>query len=173
MFTQVVTTLFNLILAKKACWISTTLERPKPKRRFGLRYLGLPQELKIDIRALKEKLWEEYSQRRKLLKKYLNDYTVLSLETMFEQDHYEMDILMWNQIIYQLLHIYHIGSTKVRKDIIEVLKPLYFARSVTFDYTTWRYDSKYVEESILSQAKAFASQKPYFLGLYLHKGSKH
>ncbi|GBE38920.1 MAG TPA: glycosyltransferase [Nitrospirae bacterium] len=169
MFSQVVTTLFNLILAKKTCWISSHVESPKPKPRFGLKNLGLPQELKIDIRDLKEQLRGEYMQRRKLLKKHLNEYSVLSLESMFEQDFYSMDILMWTQVVFQLLSSFQKGSKKVKRDIIEALKPLYFCRSVTFDYKTWRYDSKHVEGLLKSQAKAFASQKPYFLGLYLHK----
>lgn len=172
MFTQVVSTLFDLVLTKKTCWIGSALARPKGKRRFGLRNLGAPQMLKIDIRNLKDQLRDEYSRRRKLMKKCLNEYTLMSLETMFEQDYYDIDMLMWTQIIYQLLYIYQDGTTKVKKDVIETLKPLYFARSVTFDYLTWRYDPIYVEEAMLSQAKAFASQKPYFLGLYLHKGPK-
>ena len=49
------------------------------------------------------------------------------------------------------------------------MKPLYFTRSVTFDYKTWRYSPKYVEEAILEQAKAFASQKPYYLGLHVNE----
>ncbi len=172
MFTQVVSTLFDIILTKKTCWVGTTLSRPKAKRRFGLRNLGAPQILKIDIRDLKEQLRDEYGRRRKLMKKCLNEYTLTSLETMVEQDYYDIDILMWTQIIYQLLYTYQNGTAKVKKDVVETLKPLYFARSVTFDYVTWRYDPIYVEEALMSQAKAFASQKPYFLGLYLHKGSK-
>ena len=103
------------------------------------------------------------------MKKYLNDYEIMSLETMFEQDHYDLDILMWTQIVYQLLYTYDTGSPHVKKDIIESLKPLYFARSVTFNYMTWRYNIRYAESAILGQAKAFASQKPYLMGLYLHE----
>ena len=108
----------------------------------------------------------------KLLKKYLNDYAISGLESMFEQDVYNIDSFMWTQILYQLFFWYRKGSTQARKDIVEALKPLYFARSVTFDYQTWRYSVKYVEDAILEQAKAFASQKPYLLGLYLSAEKK-
>jgi hypothetical protein len=50
---------------------------------------------------------------------------------------------------------------------VEALKPLYFARSVTYDYETWKYRILFAEELIVHQAMAFASQKPYFYGLYL------
>jgi glycosyltransferase involved in cell wall biosynthesis len=167
MFTQVVTTLFDFILSRKEAWLKVPVVKPKAMKQFGLTKLDPPQELKINIRGLKEQLRVEYDQREKLLRKYLNDYAIMSLENMFEQDYYSIDILMWTQVVYQLLFTYDMGPPKVKADIVEALKPLYFARSVTFDYMTWRYDVKYAEETILGQAKAFASQKPYLLGLYL------
>lgn len=172
MFTQVATTLFNYILSKKDQWLRTLVAKPGPKKRFGLKKLDPPQELSIDIRELKEKLRMEYFQREKLLKKYLNEYEVETLDMMFEQDYYQMDILMWTHVLYQLLFYYDMGSSKAKKDIIEALKPLYFARSITFNYLTWRYNVKYAEDAILGQAKAFASQKPYLLGLYLNEEMK-
>ncbi len=171
MFTQVITTLFNLLLEHESAWIATPMIKPKPKARFGLKELGWPQELKIDMRDLKDKLRQEYFPREKLLKRILSDYAFSSLIEMFEHDIYNIDILMWTQVVYQLLFTYRNGSQKTKKDIVEALKPLYFARSVTFDYETWRYSPKYVEEAILTQAKAFASQKPYYLGL--HRNEKH
>jgi glycosyltransferase involved in cell wall biosynthesis len=169
MFTQVITTLFDLLISKESAWMSIPVIKPEPRAQFGLKELGLPQELKINIRELKEKLRAEYWPRERLLKKYLNEYAIMNLEGMFEQDVYNIDTLMWIQVVYQLIFWYRNGSAKVRKDIVEALKPLYFARSVTFNYQTWRYSTKYVEQAILEQAKAFASQKPYFFGLYVNE----
>ncbi len=173
MFTQVVTTLFDTILAEEKRWLGYPIVNPKKKKLFGLGKLDPPQELKINIREMKNKLREEYAPREKILKRYLNDYAIFTLDKMFETDHYELDLFNWTQAVYQLLHRYSMGSPKIKKDVVESLKPLYFARSVTFDYMTWRYNVQYAEEAILSQAKAFASQKPYFLGLYLHEAMKH
>jgi len=172
MFTQVITTLFDILLSRESFWIGIPEIKPKPKKRFGLQELGLPQELRIDMRELKEKLRKEYYPREKLLKRILSDYASMRLREMFEHDVYSIDILMWTQLVYQLFFSYRNGSPKARKDIIEALKPLYFTRSVTFDYQTWRYSPKYVEEAILEQAKAFASQKPYYLGLYVNETKK-
>ena len=71
MFTQVVTTLFDFILSKKEIWLKVPIVTPRPKKLFGLKKLDPPQELKINIRALKEQLHAEYAQRQKLLKRYL------------------------------------------------------------------------------------------------------
>jgi len=172
MFTQVITTLFDLLISRESSWMSIPVIKPKPKKRFGLQELGLPQELKIDMRELKDKLRKEYYPREKLLKRILSDYASSSLAKMFNHDIYSIDILMWTQLVYQLLFSYRNGSPKTRKDIVEALKPLYFTRSVTFDYITWRYTPKYVEEAILEQAKAFAAQKPYYSGLHVNEARK-
>ncbi|MFC1579992.1 hypothetical protein ACFL4N_03675 [Thermodesulfobacteriota bacterium] len=172
MFTQVVTTLFQYLVSNKKIWLYGPVTEPRPKKRFGLKKLDPPQELEIDIRQLKENLRVEYNQREKMIRKYLNDYSVKHLGNMFIQDYYNIDTLMWTQDVYQLLYTFDMGSPRVKKDVIEALKPLYFGRSVTFDYMTWRYNIKYAEEAIHAQANAFASQKPYIMGLYLDKNNK-
>jgi len=172
MFTQVVTTFFEMILSSKNVWLNKPMSAIKPKPLYGLKKLAPPQDLFIDLRGLKDQLREEFHNREKLLHKYLSEYLFGRFSHMVEQDHYSMDILMWTQAVYQLLYIFDNGSPAVKKDVVEALKPIYFARSVTFDYETWRYSIKYAEESINIQAKAFASQRPYFLGLYLRDSDK-
>jgi len=167
MFTQVVTTFFEKLLSKKSDWLGLPVEELKPKPLFGLKKLAPPQEIAVNLRDLKHQLAEEFYSRKKLLNKYLSRYLYISFERMIEQDHFDMNILMWTQTVYQLLFAFDTGGGKVRKDIVEALKPLYFARSVTFDYETWKYRIDYAEQAILDQAMAFASQKPYFYGLYL------
>lgn len=169
MFTQVVHTLFRILLFREPQWFTLPIVKPEKQKRFGLQKLSPPQELDVNMRELKDTLRKEYYRREELLSKFLNEYAMSSLRTMFQQDSYHLDILMWTQLVYQLLFSYHRASSEERDDIVEALKPLYFARSVTFDYMTWRFSVKYAEEDILDQAKAFASQKPYLLGLYMNE----
>ncbi len=166
MFTQVVTTFFDFITSNHNLWIKAPVLRPKPKPSFGIAKLDPPQELQIDIRKLKDQLREEFEPRKKLLRRFLNQYAVSRLDEMFRQDYYSIDILLWTQVVYQLLFAFDRGSKKIKEDIVEAIKPLYFGRSVTFDYTTWKYNIKYAETAVREQALAFASQKPYFIGLY-------
>lgn len=172
MFTQVVTTLFDFLSDTKDQWLRAPIARPSAKKRFGLKELEAPQELNIDIRGLKENLRVEYYKREKVIRKLLTEYSITTLGNMFIQDYYNIDTLMWTQDVYHLLYTYDTGSPRIKKDVVESLKPLYFGRSVTFDYLTWRYNIKYAEEAIKGQARAFASQKPYLMGLYLNKKSK-
>ena len=166
MFTQVVTTFFNKILSYRSEWLNSAGDKQKPQPRFGLKKIDPPQELKIDIRELKEKLRQEYYEKEPLLRKYLNEYSMSRVENMFEQDFYNMGILMWTQIVYQLLFTFDMGGKKIKEEVVETLKPLYFVRSIAFDYQAWRYNINYAESTIKEQARAFSSQKPYLIGLY-------
>ncbi len=172
MFTQVVTTFFDFLTDTKNQWLREPITNPSAKKRFGLKQLDPPQELEIDIRALKENLRVEYNKREKLIRNLLPEYSITALNDMFIQDYYNIDTLMWTQDVYHLLHAYDTGSPRIKKDVVESLKPLYFGRSVAFNYLTWRYNIKYAEEAIRFQAKAFASQKPYLMGLYLNSKLK-
>jgi glycosyltransferase involved in cell wall biosynthesis len=172
MFTQVVTTFFEMILSHKSQWIDISPSDVRPKPLFGMKRLAPPQELAVDIRALKEQLRSEVMSREKLLKRYLSDYLFINFRRMVAHDHFEMNTLFWTQAVYQLLFAFDTGSRQVKNDIVEALKPLYFARSVTFDYETWKYRIDYAEEAIMEQSMAFASQKPYFYGLYLKRARR-
>jgi hypothetical protein len=82
-------------------------------------------------------------------------------------DQYDIDIMLWSQIVYKLLYLFDGASEQVKIGIINVLKPLYFARSITFDYQTCHSSIDYAESEIRKQAMAFQSQKPYLLGLFV------
>ena len=71
---------------------------------------------------------------------------------------------------YTLLYMFDEAAESSKQEIINVLKPLYFARTLAFDYKTWRYSVNFAEEEVHKQAMAFLSQKPYLFGLYLGEG---
>jgi len=78
-----------------------------------------------------------------------------------------MGVMLWSQLVYTLFCEFEKGGKKQREEVVEALKPLYFARSLSFDYETWRYSVVHAEEQVRNQALAFLSQRPYLLGLSL------
>ena len=84
----------------------------------------------------------------------------------------DLTILLWTQVFYNLLYRYDVSKNgEEKKKIINSLKPLYFARSLSFNYHTWKYNVKYPEMEIRKSALGFASQKYYLWRLY-SKGNK-
>ncbi len=176
MFEEVIYTLFATIVANKEKWLEAWLQPSQETlwqteirqvECYGLQKMLEPQSFKIDVLKLKENCREEYKKYHELVKWHVSPYCYQKVHGMFLMDNYNIDIMLWSQIVYSLLYLFGRGTEESRREIINVLKPLYFARSITFDYQTWRYSIAYAEEEIKSDAMAFLSQKPYLLGLYL------
>ncbi|MDD5723792.1 MAG: glycosyltransferase family 2 protein [Syntrophales bacterium] len=177
MFEEVVYTLFSLLLRHRKAWLDVSLKgftypyrEARPVFRYGLKKLMEPQALSLDVLELKEQCRNAYGTYQHLIKQYLSSYANNRIRSMFAIDHYDLDIMLWTQIVYRLLFVFEGASEKEKKEIIDALKPLYFARSLSFDYTTFRYSVEFAEQEVRNQSRAFLSQKPYLLGLYLLRG---
>lgn len=176
MFEEVVYTLYSTLLEYKQKWLGTWMRKGgktcwhthiREIERYGLQTLGEGQTLQIDILKLKGDCRREYETYHELVEWYLSPYAYQKVNDMFVMDYYEMDIMLWSQIVYSMLFLFDGAEEQTKRDIINVLKPLYFARSLTFDYLTRRYSPVFAEEEVHRQAWAFLSQKPYLLGLYM------
>lgn len=167
MFNQVVETLLTIILQHKKGWNAKWNNHVDIPETFGIKTLTEPQEIDINMYDLKERCKEEYRKNVANLKELLGHYAFSKINEMFKIDKFDVNTLLWTQIIYTLLYKFDKSKSKEeREKVINALKPLYFARSISFNYNTWRYNVKYSELEIRNQALAFASQKYYLLGLY-------
>ena len=167
MFEQVIDTLLTVLVQNKGAWMTRNNGDFVAPDTFGLKDLAEPQELDINILDLKEKARMEYSKYQTDIKELLEPYAFSRIHEMFQVEVFDLTILLWTQIFYSLVYRYDISkSSKERKKIINSLKPLYFARSLSFNYHTWKYNVKYSEKEIRKSALGFASQKYYLWGLY-------
>ncbi|GAX61038.1 glycosyltransferase, group 2 family [Candidatus Scalindua japonica] len=172
MFEQVIETLLTILVQNRNVWMTRNNGDIFVPDTFGLKELAEPQELHIDILDLKEKSQAEYSKYQTDIKELLEPYAFSRVHEMFKVEVFDLTILLWTQIFYSLVYRYDISkSNEDRKKIINSLKSLYFARSISFNYHTWKYNVKYSELEIRRSALGFASQKYYLWGLYSN-GSK-
>lgn len=177
MFEEVVYTLFSTLLRYRHMWLEAPLLEGSPDtyrpehtiNRYGLEKMMEPQDLSIDIIELKRQCRNEYEKYQHLIKRYLSSYGYNRIHSMFMIDNYDLDTMIWSQIVYKFLFLFDGASEEIKQEIIDALKALYFARSITFDYTTFRYSVNFAEEEVRNQSQAFLSQKPYLMGLYLSK----
>lgn len=166
MFEQIVYTLFSNLVETKDLWLHRMIEESATPQIFGLKEAEAPQEVYVDLKDLKAKTRTEYFKCRELTRAYLTDYASKLIDKMIYMDYFELDAMPWTQILYMLLHRFERESEQGRKEIVHILKPLCYSRALSFDYQTWRYNVSYSEECIRKEAIAFASQKPYLLGLH-------
>ena len=172
MFEQVIETLLAILVQNKNNWMTRNNGDIFTPDTFGLNILAEPQELDIDILDLKEKGRISYNKYQSDIKELLEPYAFSRINEMFETEVFDLTILLWTQVFYNLLYRYDVSKNgEEKKKIINSLKPLYFARSISFNYHTWKYNVKYSEMEIRRSALGFASQKYYLWGLY-SKGNK-
>ncbi|HEU18717.1 MAG TPA: glycosyltransferase [Deltaproteobacteria bacterium] len=175
MFEEVVYTLFSTLHRNRNKWLEEYIDKSsdviwkhqvQAVEQYGLEKMTEPQTLSIDIVKLKSDCRDEYQRYQSLVKRYLNPYAFARIDHMQSMDYYDVDILLWSHIVYSLFYLFDEATEDEKKDIINALKPLYFARSITFDYETFRYSINFAEAEVRNQAMAFLCQKPYLLGLY-------
>ncbi len=167
-FEQVAETLFSTLLEHKDSWFDGDGRMIITPDSFGPKTLPEPPEVALDIHDMKEACKREYRQYETKIRKMIDPYAISKICEMFELDRYDMDTLLWAQIFYSLIYKYDKSKSEVdKKEIINILKPLYLARALSFNYNTWKHNIKYAEMEVRNQALGFASQKHYLRGLYI------
>ena len=178
MFSQVAHTLFLLLSEHKPLWFDAPLHDdeqplwklvPEPVQVMGTAKLPEPQELDIDMLAMKQQCRQEFVERSEMLVKYLDGAIYHRIKDMVDTDHYELGDYDWSSIVYTVFYLFHHASAEEKLELIELLKPAYFARSLSFNYKTWRYSMQYAEEEVYQQGLTFLGQLPWLYGLFWQK----
>jgi glycosyltransferase involved in cell wall biosynthesis len=176
MFEEVIYTLFTTLHRYRSHWLKKDLETTWQTEvhqvdRRGMEKMIEPDALSIeDIVRLKDDCRREYLKYHEQVKRYLNTYAYQKTMHMYSMDYYDLDIMLWSHVVYSLFYLFDGATEEVKREIINALKPLYFERSITFNYQTYRYKISFAEKEVRDQAMAFLSQKPYLLGLYVGNG---
>ncbi|MBN2282260.1 MAG: glycosyltransferase [Deltaproteobacteria bacterium] len=176
MFEEVIHTLFTTLHKHQSKWLQNNV--PSARQTVirtvalkGLDKMMEPEPLSVeDIVRLKDDCRREYDKYKDLVKQYLNTYAYQKTNHMYSMDYYDLDIMLWSHIVYSLFYLFDGAPEATRLDIINALKPLYFERTITFNYQTYRYAVSFAEKEVRDQAMAFLCQKPYLLGLYAGNG---
>ncbi len=178
MFSQVAHTLFLILSKNMSSWFDNALESkaspfwhltPDPVQINGAAKLPEPQELDIDMVSMKQQCREEFEEHAEMMEKYLDGAIYHRLYDMVDTDHYELGDYDWSSIVFTVFYLFHDADEAERMELIELLKPAYFARSLSFNYKTWRYSIQYAEEEVYQQGLTFLSQLPWLYGLFWQK----
>jgi glycosyltransferase involved in cell wall biosynthesis len=160
MFTQVVDTLFSRLLTSKDEWVMNGASPEMPPLFGSTDQLSEPQELGIDYKRLKRLAVEEFDSRQNLIAQILPAETAKKVQPMFQEHRFRLSSLLWVNIVYSFLTAYASASDRAeRLTIVETLKPLYFARVVSFIRETLELSHVESENKILRQAKLFRSNR--------------
>ncbi len=163
MFTQVVDTLFHQLSVSG--W-KRNLHRPQspPVIAYNQRLAERPQSLSIDYKALKEEAGKEFSAHQALVLEILSKKLGSEIEAMFQRGILRISAAAWAEIVFSFLAAYATQSDcDQQRRIVEALKPLYFARTVSFIWETLELDHVDSEKKLIQQARTFWEQRSTLL----------
>ena len=120
--------------------------------------------MSIDYKALKQKALEEFSTHQTLVLEILPQEQASKIEEMFQRKIFRISAAAWAKIVYSFLAVYAAQSDRDQQlRIVEALKPLYFARTVSFIWETLELDHVDSERKLIRQARTFWGQRSFLL----------
>ena len=155
MFAQVVSTLFLMVTRHFQEWRRHDTIYAPPL--FGLRELGEPQELDMDLDAIKANAVSGYKERRGDLKKFLADANMKKIQAMFKAGEPDIDIALWVDCVWDMITAFR--DARHKTPVVEALRALYFGRAYSFMRDTWDMSTADAEKVIHEGAETFRARR--------------
>ncbi len=157
MFTQVVNTLAGIITSidlKDASFSEVPV--------FGSD-LAPPQEMTVDVEKIKETMMNYWKRSRDDLQRMLPTERFNQLDESFAKEKPYINDSLWAELVYALLAKYSSAGTKEDElACVEALKPLYFARVLSYIKETENLTEEQAEALIKHQAKIFRNKRQLY-----------
>lgn len=169
MFRQVVYPIFELMEQNTDKWRGVEGSRPIPT--FGEPVMKEPEGFPVDLEGMIENFKERFDNLSALWEKIINpqSYSVLKgLIRKRKMDNFSMPTEDWARIVYDFAATFHRWK-KDRKNLVDIMRPLYYARVASFINRTKDMTTREAEEIIELQARTFEGLKPYLLKIWDRK----
>ncbi|MDY6971909.1 MAG: glycosyltransferase [Thermodesulfobacteriota bacterium] len=164
MFTQVVMTLFDLMIDFEYLWKDTTQSWPSSIFGFGLGANEKPPEVSVDIDALYNSFISGFDQYGELWEKIIPTSELIEIGKIKKipkaQLYYPSDL--WGRVLFSFAIAYR--NNEIPRDrIIEAMIPFYHSRILSFVNKTGHMEIKECEEYFEAINRVFESEKYYLI----------
>ncbi len=159
MFTQVITTLFSNISKFSNVWMDKNSNKECPV--LGNSSYKEPQGLSVDYKGIKKASFAGFLENERIISSILSPDHYNITKKMYLTGRWNIGPELWAKKLYDFIYAYEISENK--EEIVEALKPLYFARVASFYRQTMDMSHQESEEKILEQAKQFQRTREYLV----------
>ena len=166
MFRQVVFPLFQLMEENSNKWkkIQGSVSIPT----YGAPAEKEPKAFAVDLPGMVENFKEGFKNLSVLWEKIINPQSFAVLKSLTKKKKIENFLMAtedWAKIVYDFAATFHQWKRDKGK-LVEIMRPLYYARVASFINRTESMDNKQAEEIIEQQAQTFETLKPYLLEIW-------
>jgi glycosyltransferase involved in cell wall biosynthesis len=166
MFTQVISTLFDLLSDFEYIWKDTYQSRPSNIYGFGLGVDEQPTPVDVNTDALFEsfmagfdkygELWEKVIAKPEFIE--ISKYRRIKDKKQF---YYPSDL--WARILFCFAVAYKVNGSVDRAEMIESMIPFYHSRILTYVNKTLEFNTKEAEEYLENINRVFEREKYYLI----------
>ncbi|MGD9347826.1 MAG: glycosyltransferase [Candidatus Aminicenantes bacterium] len=166
MFRQVVYPIFELMENNESKWRGVRESQPIPT--YGESIVKEPEAFSVDLPGMIENFNEGFKNISVLWQKIINPQSFNMLRGLTKLENAENFLMPtedWAKIVFDFAATFHRWK-KDRKNLIDIMRPLYYARVASFINRTKKMTTAQAEEIIEEQAMVFEELKPYLLEVW-------
>ncbi len=164
LFRDVVEAIFELMCRFEDFWSEVKWSRPTAVFGIGLGEVEVPPPMTIDTHALAENFTSGLQRNRDIYATILQAENLNKVEEVAELPSagFEFPTALWAKVLYDFAVAYKTREIPV-DELVAVLLPLYYGRTLSFVLETQPMNTQQVEEYIEDQCLQFEKTKPYLL----------
>jgi glycosyltransferase involved in cell wall biosynthesis len=159
MFTQVITTLFSNISKFRNVWMNGNGNKDCPI--LGNSSYKEPQGLSVDYKGIRKASFDGFLENEEIISSILSPSHYNITKKMYLTGKWNIGSELWAKKLYDFIFAYEMSENK--EEVVEALKPLYFARVASFYRQTMDMTHQEAEEKIIKQAKQFQRMRGYLV----------
>lgn len=166
MFTQVVSTLFDLMIDFEYLWKDTFETRPSSIYGFGLGVEEKPPAVDVNTEKLHQNFIAGFEKYRELWKKFipLPEYNeILKYKDVKNKHNFYYPSNLWARILFSFAVAYKCNNGVDRNEIMEALIPFYHSRILSFVNRTKNLEVRESEEYLENINRVFEKEKYYLI----------
>ncbi len=166
MFRQVVYPIFELMESNSEKWKGVTTSELIPT--YGESIQKEPEAFSVDLPGMIENFNEGFKNLSVLWEKIINPQSFVILKGLTKKrkiENFLMPTEDWTKIVYDFAVTFHRWK-KDRKNLVDIMRPLYYARVASFINRTKDMTTQDAEIIIEEQAQTFETLKPYLLKIW-------
>jgi hypothetical protein len=163
MFRQVVYPIFEIMENEQEKWKEIRGSEPIPT--YGDPIQKEPEAFAVDLPGMIENFHEGFKNISVLWESIINPESFAMLRGLTRKrnsENFLMPTEDWAKIVYDFSTTFH-NWKKERKNLVDIMRPLYYARVASFINRTRDMTTQQAEEVIEQQAQTFEDLKPYLL----------
>ncbi len=162
MFSQVVGTIFDLMVYSSGYWMQVKWSKPTSIYGFGLGEVEMPPPVKVNAQTLADKFTSGFESYYDIWREVLSHGVLIKVEEVRDlaSEHFDFPTQVWAKLLFDYAAGYH-NQVVDRQELLASLIPLYFGKTLSFVRKTERMSVQQAEEFIENECVVFEETKPY------------